>query len=125
MRFDKLFPRSKFPGRLKTKVKLPETDLIMRISIFQQKPLLAFNDPQQTCGICRVVSIGNEKLLAYAVLAEKTKLRWFFCRWGDWIDITDNENEMGALSIAEQLLLTPRFIGLPYVGFEDAEWKQF
>lgn len=130
MRFNEIFPRAKFPLRAKTKVKIPETDLMVRISVFYQKPPLAFHDPQQICGVCGVygvVSLEKEELLAEAVLVEKNpkRFRSFMCKMGDWVDITDDDNEIEKMMRLEKLLLGPRVNGYPFGGLENAEWKSF
>ena len=127
MTIEELFPKSEFPLRAKTEVKLPGTDLIMRVSVFYQKPLIAFDDSLQIYGMCRVVSLGNKELMAEAALAENNpkEPRLFVCKWGEWVEITNDDHEIKQAMILQKLLLGYDFMGHPFSGLEDAEWKQF
>ena len=134
MRFDEIFPRSKFPLRAKTKVKIPETDLSMRISVYYQNPPSQYEPilphgpfPSQTFGMCKIISLGKDWLLAYANLFVNSvgKGTVFVCKHNDWIEITDNDAEMQELVGAERIIVGGKYNGFHNVYNKNTKWKQF
>ncbi|MBI2056401.1 MAG: hypothetical protein HYT37_03390 [Candidatus Sungbacteria bacterium] len=124
MKFDELFPRSKFPGRMKTKNKVKISDNVtMRTSVFFEKPFMGLGDPRHTCGLSRVVFENGNETLAFAILfpKEHARARWFQCMAGDWVEISGSQEPMNEICEKHIRILGPN----PFAGIEDAKWVQF
>lgn len=126
MKFDEIFPRSKFPLRAKTKVQISDT-VTMRMSVFSQKPFLGLGDYRHTCGVARVIFEHGIEVLAFAIIypANNGKSQWFRCVNGDWAEIGGGGQDMANLYKEELRFLGPACVGLPFAGIEHAEWKSF